>query len=489
MIIIPAALPPDTAQNYHPAASQDTVEGFPFSDALRDISANQTPNNIHADSQEPALRLKTKLAHFEQTVSAAEKSGQPKTSKKRETHTEKAPHIHHEQIAVVKQTTRTPTNNSGIDIVLAPQFAPQSNVVSSVHSSGNTPQSSALTAIPENLSASRHTNEATPPVLKLPENLPANQHIAETAQATQETIAPLKLPEELPANQHIVAKNAPTTLKPSATLLENHSATLTAPKIPVAFGATASEALSANKPFAQTLTEVAQSANTTKQGGSSATKSGSLNIAENINIQFPAGGSLTANETNMSGQSSGNSEQRKSETGRFISVHTSGASSVFTVQQSSEKTGGAQTVALQALPEMMMTRAAALKNGTETEMRVKISPPDLGLVHVTLRKDAQGTLIAAIAAPSAAAGVISAHTQAIRDAMAPYSAHTPQVHVSAQNTDGAGGNTSFGGNRSEKQFSQTNQNHAIPEFSGTQADSPLPRARNARIYAAIDYDA
>ena len=210
---------------------------------------------------------------------------------------------------------------------------------------------------------------------------------------------------------------------------------------------------------------------------------------ENLQLQPQSGNSFTAMEANTSGQSSGNAEHHKPAPGKITVENSRGASSVFSVQHSGESAAGAQTVALRALPEMMMNRAAALQNGAETEMRVKISPPDLGLVHITMRKDAQGTLIAAIAAPSAAAGAISAHTQAIRDAMAPYSAHTPQVHVSAQHTDAFGSNTSFGGNRSEKQFSQTNQNHTTPEFSGVKADIQQSRARGARIYSTIDYDA
>ncbi len=201
--------------------------------------------------------------------------------------------------------------------------------------------------------------------------------------------------------------------------------------------------------------------------------------ASPLSTLLAAGAANTDASSGMSGDTSASSSRAKGATTHLGPLLSSDASrpQQVTIGLSTAPTpttastdgvsGNVGDTGADPLTQMIVHQAVLLQRGDSTEMRLRLSPPALGQIQVTIRRDAQGALSAQLTPSThAAAALLTAHQQTIRDALA---AHSTTGDASVMVTaDGSGGGSGTGGRSSAgRDGSGGSQSEYQPEPSAT----------------------
>ena len=137
----------------------------------------------------------------------------------------------------------------------------------------------------------------------------------------------------------------------------------------------------------------------------------------------------------------------------------------------------------------IVAQAQLLQNGQTAEMRLRLRPPDLGEVNVTVRRDATGGLtVHLVAATSEAASALNANMHFLRASLDQHS-HGRGAEVTLGQHDAAGSPPQQG--RGHATPGQENDGSLLEETSisinklSTTQSQPSPSVRNS----TVDYDA
>jgi flagellar hook-length control protein FliK len=141
--------------------------------------------------------------------------------------------------------------------------------------------------------------------------------------------------------------------------------------------------------------------------------------------------------------------------------------------------------AVQNAAHQIAAQAQLVQSGQTAEMRLRLRPPDLGEVQVTIRRTATGSLaVHLIPATSEASAALTTNLHLLRGALEPHSqGQSAQVTLTQHH---ASGSPQHGGRHNEQTPEDTAAaNHDTP--AQTTASNTLPRPRPN--LGTIDYDA
>jgi len=173
-----------------------------------------------------------------------------------------------------------------------------------------------------------------------------------------------------------------------------------------------------------------------------------------------------------------------------------GQQPVFTVTDNAQTANSSAAPTTPPHPAVMqaahqiVTQATLLHNGQATEMQLRLRPPELGDVQVTLRRDANGVISAhLIPATREAGAIINANLHHLRQSLDRQSAGG-QAQVSVGHRDAADHHQHA--NRGQRSHEDDASSTAAPQTTANDAQTPADTRRSHRIEqtgVTVDYDA